>query len=98
MPVIDEDEESPGAGAGAGQVSEEVVKRDQRIRDSSIHRIMLDELLDRVEQRLKTLDLKPTLTEYVRLVQLRREITEDQPKEVLVTWVEQSKEGDVLKQ
>ena len=98
MPVIDKDEEPPGAGAVAGQVSEAVVNRNQRIRDSSIHRIMLDELLDRVEQRLKALDLKPTLTEYVRLVQLRREITEDQPKEVLVTWVEQSKEGDVLRQ
>lgn len=49
---------------------------------------VVGELLKKVEQTLKEGDVKATLAEYIRLVQLQKELEEDEPKEITVTWVE----------
>lgn len=46
------------------------------------------ELLAKVEEKLGGADMKATLADYIRLVQLRKELEEDEPREIRVTWVE----------
>jgi hypothetical protein len=41
----------------------------------------------RVEQKLSESDVKVTLGDYIRLLQLEKELNEDEPKEIKVTWV-----------
>jgi hypothetical protein len=41
-----------------------------------------------IEERLETKDFKPTMGDYLKLLQLEHEIDEEKPKEVKVTWVE----------
>jgi hypothetical protein len=45
-------------------------------------------LLEKVEQKLSEDAGKATLGDYVRLVQLEKELDEDAPREIRVTWVE----------
>ena len=45
-------------------------------------------LLKNVEEKLKGKDAKATLGDYIRLVQLQKELDEEQPREIKVTWVE----------
>jgi hypothetical protein len=44
------------------------------------------ELLEKMEQQLGGEQLKLTLADYIRLVQLRRELEEEEPREIKVTW------------
>jgi hypothetical protein len=46
------------------------------------------ELLETVEKKLGGPEVKATLADYIRLVQLRKELEEDEPREIRVTWVE----------
>jgi hypothetical protein len=41
-----------------------------------------------VEARLEKGDVKATVADYIRLVQLQKELEEDEPAEIKVTWVE----------
>src|SRR5688572_1978555 len=79
------------------KIAEEATNKEGRIKAASIRSVMLDKLLDRVEKHLTGREIKASLTEYVRLVQLRREINDDQPKEVVAKWVEKSKEENAPK-
>jgi hypothetical protein len=48
---------------------------------------ILGELLEKVEKQLTgSGEVKVTLADYVRLVQLKRELDEEEPKEIRVTW------------
>jgi len=41
-----------------------------------------------VESKLKGKELKATLADYIRLIQLQKEITPEAPSEITMTWVE----------
>jgi hypothetical protein len=49
---------------------------------------MIGELLKKVEDKLAGEDVKVTLADYIRLVQLKKELDEDEPRDIRVTWVE----------
>jgi hypothetical protein len=50
---------------------------------------MLEQMLEKVSDQLARAEVKPTIGEYLRLLQFREEIRDDeQPKEIRVTWVE----------
>lgn len=51
---------------------------------------LVEKALEAFEARLNTKDLKPTLTEYLKLLQVQKEVAqeEDGPREITVTWVE----------
>lgn len=49
---------------------------------------MVREIRKRVENRLTKEDVKATLGDYIRLVQLEKELDEDEPREIKVTWIE----------
>jgi hypothetical protein len=54
---------------------------------------IVSELIAEVEKKLKGKDVKVTLADYIRLVQLRKELDEEQPREIRVTW-ETEESGD----
>ncbi|MEI9814983.1 MAG: hypothetical protein WDO18_21100 [Acidobacteriota bacterium] len=47
-----------------------------------------------MEKRLAGDDVKVTLADYIRLVQLRKELNEDEPREIKVTWIERDIDRD----
>ena len=57
------------------------------------NKLRVGEVLDerssrRWKARSKANEFKPTLADFLRLVQLEKEIGEEEPKEIKVTWVE----------
>lgn len=48
---------------------------------------MVSKLLEKVEEKLDT-SVKVSLGDYIRLVQLRKELEEDDVREIKVTWVD----------
>jgi hypothetical protein len=48
------------------------------------------ELLRKIERKLGGADVKATLSDYIKLLQLQKEIEEEEPKEIKVTWVEKT--------
>jgi hypothetical protein len=51
---------------------------------------LLWKVIEAFESRMNAPDFKPTVTEYLKLLQLQQEINtvEDKPKEIKVTWVD----------
>jgi hypothetical protein len=49
---------------------------------------MVETIRKRVEKKLTTDDVKASLADYIRLVQLEKELEEDEPREIRVTWVD----------
>jgi hypothetical protein len=47
-----------------------------------------------IDERMKAGDFKPTLGDYLKLLQLEQEIGEEPPKEIKVTWVEPPSEPE----
>ena len=52
---------------------------------------VVKELLKKVEAKLTKEVAKASLGDYIRLRQLQRELEEEEPKEIKVTWVETEK-------
>jgi hypothetical protein len=52
----------------------------------------LDELLQKVETKIGGNEFKASVGDFVRLLQLRKEIEDVRPKEITVRWVEPSEE------
>lgn len=52
---------------------------------------MVEQILEKVEQKLGEGDVKATLGDYIRLVQLQKELEDDEPGEITVTWVDPEK-------
>ncbi len=48
----------------------------------------MKKLLKNVERKLGGEDAKATLGDYIRLMQLQKELEEDEPRDITVTWVE----------
>jgi hypothetical protein len=60
------------------------------VRDSERARVSetLDRAIKSVEERIQANDFKPTIAEFLKLVQLSKELAQDDVKEIKVTWVE----------
>ena len=49
------------------------------------------EMLERIEGQLRVEDMKVTLGDFIRLMQLERDLDQDeQPREIIVTWKDPS--------
>jgi hypothetical protein len=53
---------------------------------------LVAEVIQSIEKRID--ELKPTVGDFIRLMQMEREIEADQPKEIKVTWVDPSETKD----
>ena len=49
---------------------------------------IVDDFIEKVEQKLSVGDVKASLGDYIRLVQLQKELEDEEPREITVTWVE----------
>jgi hypothetical protein len=49
---------------------------------------VVKDLLRNAAVKLKKKDSKPSLGEYIRLLQLQKELEAEEPREIRVTWVE----------
>ena len=54
----------------------------------------LDHLLESVQEKVESGEYKASIGDFVRLLQLRKEIEEERPREITVTWVEPSEGGN----
>jgi|YNPMSStandDraft_1061717.scaffolds.fasta_scaffold05838_4 hypothetical protein len=55
---------------------------------------LIDEILARLEERLKKSDFKASVGDFIRLLELRKELEEERPREIVVRWVEPSETED----
>ena len=49
---------------------------------------LLESVIGGIEKRIEEKDLKPTMAEYLKLLQMEQEFEQESPKEIKVTWVE----------
>jgi hypothetical protein len=49
---------------------------------------VVEKLLKSVEKKLAGKDVKATLGDYIKLMQLQTELEEEEPRDITVTWVE----------
>jgi hypothetical protein len=52
---------------------------------------VLTSVITKMEEQLNEKDFKPSLADFLRLVQLEKDNGEEEPKEIKVTWVEPDK-------
>jgi hypothetical protein len=81
----------PKEGGTRGTVKKTATKNGLRSRAAEV----LDEVIQRFEALLKNDKVKPTVGDYIRLLQLRRELGEGEEgtKEIKITWVDQMEES-----
>jgi hypothetical protein len=64
-------------------------------------RIRISELLakamEKLEGRIESQELKPTVGDYLKLLQIEQEFEQETPKEIKVTWVEPPPASDGAK-
>jgi hypothetical protein len=60
---------------------------------SSVKKQVVKDLIVKVEQGLGKGDVKATVGDYIRLVQLQKELEEDEPRDIEVRWVDPEKAG-----
>ena len=53
----------------------------------------MEELIGQVEKKLGSGDVKATVGDYIRLVQLQKELEDDELKEIEVRWVDPKETG-----
>ncbi len=49
---------------------------------------LVNKLLKSIERRLEKDELKATLGDFIRLLQLKKELEDEEPREIEVRWVE----------
>jgi hypothetical protein len=49
---------------------------------------VIKSVLEKMEKQMTEDGMKATMGDYIRLVQLHKELDEESPKEIKVTWVE----------
>jgi hypothetical protein len=49
---------------------------------------LLSKAITSFEERIQAKDFKPTIAEYLKLVQLEQESEQEEAKEIKVTWIE----------
>ena len=53
---------------------------------------LVEQVIEKMEQKLKSEEVKPSVGDLIRLLQLEKELEEEQPKEIKVSWVEPREE------
>jgi predicted component of type VI protein secretion system len=68
----------------------------QKSRDAEKTKIakLLRKVIEQFEKRLQNEDIKPTIGDYLKLVQIEKEMQKDEAKEIKVTWVEPGEESE----
>ena len=51
---------------------------------------LVERAIESIEQKLGSSDVKATFADFIRLLQLQKELQSDQPREIKVTWIDPS--------
>jgi hypothetical protein len=51
---------------------------------------LLDKAIEAIEKKLSAAEVKATFADFIRLLQLQKEMQTDQPREIKVTWIDPS--------
>lgn len=51
-------------------------------------------VIKKFSDKVKTEDVKPTVGDFIRLIQLDQEMEDEQPREITVSWIEGEEKGD----
>jgi hypothetical protein len=51
---------------------------------------LLEKAIQSIEEKLGSTDVKATFSDFIRLLQLQKEMQIDQPREIKVTWIDPS--------
>ena len=85
-----ESRETPASG-DAKTATSPLSCRECKLWDEVKQRVRITELLesalDKMALRLQDDDFKPSLSDYLKLMQLEKEFAQEQVKEIKVTWV-----------
>ena len=49
---------------------------------------VLESVVEKMQGKIEANEFKPTVADFLRLLQLEQEIGEEEPKEIKVTWVD----------
>ena len=58
------------------------------VRERVRTRELLESAIDKIHKKLASEEFKPTLGDYVKLMQMEKEVEDEDIKEITVTWVE----------
>jgi hypothetical protein len=56
---------------------------------------LVSKVKETIEEKIAKKEIKPTIGDYIRLLQFEQATEEEKPKEIRVTWVEPSEETSV---
>ena len=51
---------------------------------------LVDKAIHRIEEKLGSSEVKATFADFIRLLQLQKELQIDRPQEIKVTWIDSS--------
>jgi len=84
----------PKSGAGRGRRAvKSKVETETKTARAGGQAQAVKHMLTRIEAKMKGDQMKATLGDYIRLVQLHKELDDESPKEIRVTWVEPAEKG-----
>ena len=55
---------------------------------------LISRVIAKIEDKLTSEELKPSVGDFIRLLQLEKELDEEQPKEIKVSWVETEEQDE----
>lgn len=76
------------AGAGSKKRPRKTSSKAERRRRKEA--ALVEKVIQNIEEKLNSDQLKPTVGDFIRLLQLEKELAEEPPKEIKVSWVEPS--------
>ena len=68
-------------------------KRRGAAEDSRSTSELVSKVKETIEEKITNKEIKPTIGDYIRLLQFEQATEEEKPKEIRVTWVEPSEEA-----
>jgi hypothetical protein len=72
----------PKAGSKRNQKKTEISRRSKK------EARVVQKVIESIEEKIEAKEIKATLGDFIRLLQLRKELEEEQPREIEVTWVD----------
>jgi hypothetical protein len=78
----------PGTGKREPEGGKRKVGAGGREPEDGSRKKAVDGLIKKLQRRLSTSDVKPTVGDFLRLLQFQQELEEEEPREVKVQWVE----------
>jgi len=80
-----------GRGAKPGETAE--TKQPEKLKRPRNKAALVKHVIRKITSKLENDELKPTVGDFIRLLQLEKELAEETPREIKVTWVEPEKEN-----